>query len=144
MVNFKKLENICAGVIIVAFFLPWLSIGGFMSFSGYDLPGLANLANEFGAAMSDGEGSSSGANWLYVVYLVPLMAVGILLAEYLGHNNKSICIASGAFNIIGFIVAVSKAEGEVGMFGIGLWITTLASIVIILSATGVIKYKMQS
>ena len=144
MVNFRKLENICAAVIVVAFFLPWLSLGGIMSFSGYDIPGIASMANQFETAMSGSESASSGASWLYVVYLVPLMAAGILLMEYLGNNSKQLCMASGAFNIIGFLVAVIKAEGEIGAFGIGLWITILASIVIMLSSMGVIKNNLSS
>ena len=38
MLDFKKIENICAIVLIVAFFLPWVSFGGMLSFAGYQIP----------------------------------------------------------------------------------------------------------
>tara|TARA_B100001113_G_scaffold193039_1_gene158278 strand:- start:1627 stop:2058 length:432 start_codon:yes stop_codon:yes gene_type:complete len=143
MEAFKKLQNICAALIIIAFFLPWVSFGGFFSFSGYDIPGAAKMAGEFGAAMSGGS-ASSGVNVLYAVYVVPLLAAGILLMEYLGKNSKVLCVASGTFNIIGLIVVVIKIEGQIGFLSIGIWITAIASIVMMLSSMGVIKNNLQS
>ena len=141
--NFKKIENICAIAIIVAFFLPWLSLG-FISFSGYDLPNLASSVSQFGAAFSeDSSASSSGSNaWL--VYLVPLLAVAALGFEYLEKNSKNLFLASGVVNLIGFIYALVEVEGEIGSFGVGLWLTILASVVMLLATFGVIKQTNSS
>jgi hypothetical protein len=78
------------------------------------------------------------------VYVVPLLAAGILLMEYLGKNSKVLCVVSGTFNIIGLIVVVIKVEGQIGFLSIGIWITAIASIVMMLSSMGVIKNNLQS
>ena len=141
--NFKKIENICAIAIIVAFFMPWISLG-FISFSGYDLPNLASSLGEFGAAfLEDSSGSSSASNaWL--VYLVPVLAIAALGFEYLEKNSKNLFLASGIVNLIIFIYALVQVEGEIGSFGVGLWLTLVASVVMLLATFGVIKHTNSS
>ena len=139
MLDLKKIENICAAVIVVAFFLPWVSIGGLFSFSGYSIPGMADMVNTFSEA-----DASAGPGLFYVVYLVPLLAIGVLLMEYLGNNAKMLSLGAGAFNIAGFIYVLVQMEGQVSAIGIGLWLTVLASVVMLLGASGVIKMNSES
>jgi hypothetical protein len=137
MINFKKLENICASIIVLAFFLPWLDLG-FISFSGYSLP---NLANSMGSiAQSFDENTQSSNYGVYLVYLVPLLACLVLLFSYLNKPSKNISLASGFVNIIGFCYhLITQSDGSISMYGIGIWITLLASIVMVLSSLGYIK-----
>ena len=135
--NFKKIENICAIAIIVAFFLPWISLG-FISFSGYDLPNLASSMAEFGAAFSDTPASSNGAH-VWLVYLVPVLAIAALAFEYLEKDSKNLFVVSGFVNLAVFIIAMVQVEGEIGSFGVGLWLTILSTIVMLLATFGVIK-----
>ena len=74
MLNFKKIENICAIVMLVAFFLPWVSFMGF-SAAGYSIVG---TLNNFLAIAGE------SAPWqVYLIYLVPLAAIGVLVTDYL-------------------------------------------------------------
>ena len=144
MLNIKKIENICAIIIIVAFFLPWVSLG-FISFSGYDLPNLASFVNSFDAAFSENGESSGSANSLYAVYLIPLLSIGILFMEYLGKESKKLCLTAGTLNVVGFLyVLIFETEGDIGMMGIGIWITVLASVVMLLAAAGYLKINSKT
>jgi hypothetical protein len=144
--NLKKIENICAAAIVVAFFLPWISIGGMFSFSGYSIPAMADMASTLESAFAAGNETeaSSVSVLVYAVYLVPLLAIGILLIEYLGNNAKMLCLGAGALNIAGFIYLLVVMEGAVSAIGIGLWLTALASVVMLLGASGVIKMNSES
>jgi len=141
MINFKKIENIAAIVMLVAFFLPWISAGGVFSFSGYELPNLAEMASGMSAAFSE-DGAKSQTNYaVYLVYLVPLLALGVLATDYLKSDkklSKYTAIAAGAFPILGIIYSIIRA-GEITGFAIGIWLTLLAAIVMLLAVFGVIK-----
>ena len=141
MIDFKKIENIAAIVMLVAFFLPWISAGGVFSFSGYELPNLAEMASGMSAAFSE-DGAKSQTNYaVYLVYLVPLLAIGVLATDYLKSDkklSKYTAIAAGAFPILGIIYSIIRA-GEITGFAIGIWLTLLAAIVMLLAVFGVIK-----
>ena len=145
MFDIKKLENICAIIIIVAFFFPWVSLG-IVSFSGYELPNLLSALNSFASAFSEnGESSPEGANYLYAVYLIPLLSIGILFMEYLGKESKKLCLTAGTLNVVGFLyILIFETEGDIGMMGIGIWITVLASVVMLLAATGFLKINSKT
>ena len=141
MIDFKKIENISAIVIIVAFFLPWISVGGMFSFTGYELPNLAEMASGMRDAFGE-EGVESQANYaIYLFYLVPLLAIGVLANDYLKTDekvSKYTAIAAGAFPILGFIYSIISA-GEITGFAIGIWLTMLAAVVMLLTVFGIIK-----
>ena len=139
MIDFKKLENICASVIVLAFFLPWVDFG-FFSASGYSLPNLANSMSQLGQAFSNNSEAASTNYFVYIVYLAPLLGALVLLFGYLNKPIKNICIAAGTINLGGFLYhLVIESEGKVGIYGVGIWLTVLASIVMVLSALGYIK-----
>ena len=117
MLNIKKIENICAIIIIVAFFLPWVSLG-IISFSGYDLPNLASLASSFDAAFSENGESSGSANSLYAVYLIPLLSISILFMEYLGKESKKLCLTAGTLNVVGFLYVLIFVDLAIVLFPI--------------------------
>ena len=137
MIQFKKIEIISAIAIVVAFFLPWVSFGGLFSFSGYQLPNGASMLAEFGSAFSDEEMTTN--NYAWAVYLVPLLSLAVLLVDYLGKSIKTICLIASGVNVAGFIYSILLLEGEIGAYGIGIWITLLASIVMAAAALGLIK-----
>jgi hypothetical protein len=139
MINFKKLENISAIAIVAAFFLPWVSLG-FMSFSGYDLPNAWHTITSFTNALSETKSTSADINYAYASYLVPLLSLGLLLLEFLGKPSRTYSIVVGALNIIGFLYhLIFRSGGELGFYGVGLWITVLASLLMLLCALGVIR-----
>ena len=141
MIDFKKIENIAAIVMIVAFFLPWVSAGGMFSFSGYELPNLAEMARGISNSFSE-DGVKNQTNYaIYLVYLVPLLAISVLANDYLKSDekiSKYTSIAAGAFPIFGLIFAIMRA-GEITGFAIGIWLTMLAAVVMLLAVFGIIK-----
>ncbi len=138
MIDFKRIENICAIVLVVAFFLPWISFGGMFSVAGYELPNAAEGINAMAAAFSESEPDTNYV--VYLVYLVPLLAVGVLATDYLKSDEKVahyVAIAAGAFPILGFLSLVIE-NGVQGM-AIGIYLTVIAAIVMLLATFGVIK-----
>ena len=138
MIDFKKIENICAIVLAVAFFLPWISLGGIFSFSGYELPNAAQGLNTMAAAFSESEADTIYV--VYLVYLVPLLAVGVLATDYLKSDKKVahyVAIAAGVLPLLGFLYMVID-NGMQGM-AIGIYLTVVAAIVMLLATFGVIK-----
>tara|TARA_B100001113_G_scaffold309265_1_gene271828 strand:- start:1130 stop:1558 length:429 start_codon:yes stop_codon:yes gene_type:complete len=139
MLDFKKIENICAIVLIVAFFLPWVSLGGMFSFAGYQLPNAAEGINAMAAAWSE-SGEADTNYGVYLVYLVPLLAVGVLATDYLKSDEKVahyVAIAAGVLPVLGFLYMVID-NGMQGM-AIGIYLTVVAAIVMLLATFGVIK-----
>ncbi len=139
MIDFKKIENICAIVLVVAFFLPWVSLGGMFSFAGYQLPNAAEGINAMAAAWSE-SGEADTNYGVYLVYLVPLLAVGVLATDYLKSDEKVahyVAIAAGVFPLLGFLYMVID-NGMQGM-AIGIYLTVVAAIVMLLATFGVIK-----
>ena len=139
MIDFKKIENICAIVLIVAFFLPWVSLGGMFSFAGYQLPNAAEGINAMAAAWSE-SGEVDTNYGVYLVYLVPLLAVGVLATDYLKSDEKVahyVAIAAGVLPVLGFLYMVID-NGMQGM-AIGIYLTVVAAIVMLLATFGVIK-----
>ena len=139
MIDFKKIENICAIVLVVAFFLPWLSFGGMFSVAGYELPNGAEGINAMAAAWSE-SGEADTNYGVYLVYLVPLLAVGVLATDYLKSDEKVahyVAIAAGALPVLGFLYMVID-NGMQGM-AIGIYLTVVAAIVMLLATFGVIK-----
>ena len=54
-------------------------------------------------------------------------------------DSKNLFVVSGFVNLAVFIVALVQVEGEIGSFGVGLWLTILSTIVMLLATFGVIK-----
>jgi len=49
----SKAENLCAVGLIVFFFFPWISIGGFISFAGYEISDIAKGLGQFAAMVTE-------------------------------------------------------------------------------------------
>jgi hypothetical protein len=89
--NFKKAEVVFALVIVVAFFLPWVSIGGFITVSGFDaIKAVKNLAEMAGSfkALGDSSSPSTDVGAIYGLYLIPLSAAGVVVADLRGASTK--------------------------------------------------------
>ena len=120
--NIKKLENICAVILVIAFFLPWLSLG-FMSISGFKIAGIG------------------GASFL--LWVIPLLSIGVLVSEFMDLDEKIstyIAYASGAVPLIYVLSRLISSGGEFfEAAGIGIYLTLVASVGMLLAAFGVIK-----
>tara|TARA_Y100001970_G_scaffold147465_1_gene181063 strand:+ start:891 stop:1319 length:429 start_codon:yes stop_codon:yes gene_type:complete len=138
--NFKKIENICAIVLLVAFFLPWVSVFG-MSASGFSIPGIVSQFSQLGSSIS---GESASVPWqVYLVYLVPLTAVGVLVTDFLKTDEmiaRIVAILAGVVPIAGVIYMLIQGGGEVFSYlGFGAYLTILAAIGMLLATFGIVK-----
>ena len=117
--NFKKIQNLSAVLMVFAFFLPWISMG-FISLSGYKVASLGG-----------------GATWFF---LIPTLAIMVLVndvqcflddkkTKYLTYTTAvipMICIASV---IWGSLMGDMKGVEEFFEWAsIGIYLTFLASV----------------
>ena len=138
MLDFKKIENICAIVFIVAFFMPWVSYDtgfGTIQATGASIPGTMNNLGSL---------AGESAPWyVYLVYLVPLTAIGVLVTDFLKADEKIariVTIVAGVLPLAGMIYVLIEAGSVAFSFlGIGMYLTLLAAIAMLLAVFGVIK-----
>ena len=113
----KNIARVCGVLIVIAYFLPWMSIV-FASISGFTMGKMA--------ITKMGEGG--GAVWVYASLLFVVLGIASV-----AQNNKRGHLTSGVFVLLTVIwILVEIAGGSGGSFfevvGIGLWITLVAAI----------------
>ena len=120
--NIKKIENICAAALIVAFFLPWVSMG-FISFSGYQMATLGGAAT--------------------LMFLLPLLAIAVLVNDSQNFldadKSKYLTYTTAGIPILYILSRVVAMDNFFSAASIGIYLTLIASIVMILGALGKIK-----
>ena len=121
--NIKKIENICAAALIVAFFLPWVSMG-FLSFSGYQ------IASTLGGAAT-------------LMFLLPLLAIAVLVNDSQNFldadKSKYLTYTTAGIPILYILSRVVAMDNFFSAASIGIYLTLIVSIVMILGALGKIK-----
>lgn len=118
--------------------MPWVSYdAGFIQVqaSGASIPGTIN---------SLGSVAGESAPWyVYLVYLVPLTAIGVLVTDFLKTDEKIariVTIVAGVLPLAGLIYVLIEAGSIAFSFlGIGMYLTILAAIAMLLAVFGVIK-----
>jgi hypothetical protein len=143
--NFKKAEVVFALVIVVAFFLPWVNIGGIISVSGFDAIRAVNNLAEMADALNGLGGNSStmpDVSAIYGLYLIPISAVGVVVADMRGANTKALSLIAGALPILALLYALSKMGGDMfeGM-GIGAYLTVGGGIGLLAAGLGLIRFQ---
>ena len=119
--NIKKIENISAIVIIVALFLPWISAGN--SYATVTISGI-KAAGLGGAAV--------------IIWLFPLLAIGVLVADVISNENlaKYLAIAAG---ILPLVYLLTRGGAFFAAAGIGVYLTIIASVAMLLGAFKIVK-----
>ena len=144
--NYKKSENIFAIAMLIAFFLPWINLGGLYTFAGYDIPNVLELGTAFVNAIQEpGEKGLDVPFYYYLVYLIPLLTIGIIILDYKGIETELVSIFAGALPILTLIYfIVDKGFDVFKVMGIGAYITIIASIGLILGALNVINFEKKN
>ena len=122
--NFKKIENLSAILMVVSFFMPWLSLGMLGSVTGF------NVA------------SMGGAETL--LFVIPLLAIVVLANDVLSFldvdKSKYLAYLTAVVPLIYIIYRLIKAGSTFfELASIGIYLTLIASVLMILGASGKIK-----
>ena len=120
--------------MLVAFFLPWVSFMG-LSAAGYSIVGTLNNFLAIGG---------ESAPWqVYLIFLVPLAAVGVLVTDFLKTDEKIariVAIVAGVIPVAGIIYLLIQSEGEgFKVLAMGAYLTVIAAIVMLLAVFGIVK-----
>ena len=122
--NFKKIENLSAILMVVSFFMPWLSLGMLGSATGFKVA------------------SIGGAGTL--LFVIPLLAIVVLANDVLNFldvdKSKYLAYLTAVVPLIYIIYRLIKAgSGFFELASIGIYLTLIASVLMILGASGKIK-----
>ena len=122
--NFKKIENLSAILMVVSFFMPWLSLGMLGSATGFKVA------------------SIGGAGTL--LFVIPLLALVVLANDVLSFldvdKSKYLAYLTAVVPLIYIIYRLIKAgSGFFELASIGIYLTLIASVLMILGASGKIK-----
>ena len=121
--NFKKIENLSAILMVVAFFMPWVSLG-ILSATGFKVASMGGAAT--------------------LLFVIPLLAIVVLANDVLNFldvdKSKYLTYLTALVPLIYIIYRLIKAgSGFFELASIGIYLTLIASILMILGASGKIK-----
>ena len=122
--NFKKIENLSAILMVVSFFMPWLSLGMLGSATGFKVA------------------SIGGAGTL--LFVIPLLAIVVLANDVLNFldvdKSKYLAYLTAVVPLIYIIYRLINAGSTFfELASIGIYLTLIASVLMILGASGKIK-----
>ena len=122
--NFKKIENLSAILMVVSFFMPWLSLGMLGSATGFKVA------------------SMGGAGTL--LFVIPLLAIVVLANDVLNFldvdKSKYLAYLTAVVPLIYIIYRLINAGSTFfELASIGIYLTLIASVLMILGASGKIK-----
>ncbi len=141
----EKTEMIFAAVLLLGFFLPWVSLGGLVSFSGYNIPealkGLSVLAGAFSEKTTE---TPIKVYLSYLMYLIPLLSIIVIVLGLKDMKTKLVSIFAGLLPFIFLIYALIDFGNIFKAASIGVYVTLLAALCLILSALGIIKFKTKT
>ena len=121
--NFKKIENLSAILMVVSFFMPWVSLG-IVSATGFKVA------------------SMGGAGTL--LFVIPLLAIVVLANDVLNFldvdKSKYLAYLTAVVPLIYIIYRLINAGSTFfELASIGIYLTLIASVLMILGASGKIK-----
>ena len=121
--NFKKIENLSAILMVVSFFMPWVSLG-IVSATGFKVA------------------SMGGAGTL--LFVIPLLAIVVLANDVLNFldvdKSKYLTYLTAVVPLIYIIYRLIKGGSSFfELASIGIYLTLIASVLMILGASGKIK-----
>ena len=132
---FSRADNVCALLLVVFLFFPWIDIGGIVSAAGYQLPGaVRQMAGTLGQA---GQPVQVNAQLylFYLIYLIPAFALATLALNASGFNAKLTSLLAGALPLVLLAIAWAKAGNDLfRILGVGAWLTLIAGLALIVVA----------
>ena len=133
------LFTIGAAVIIVAFFLPWVKLGG--TFSGYEIPDIASAAGKATSLKSWTGKFDINVYFVYALFLVPLSAVAILVLGFQRKDVRPAAWVAAVMPLAGLIYGSIRMGLDIfPRIGLGGWLTIAAAAVMLLALLKVVKF----
>lgn len=132
------LITIGAAVMVVAFFLPWIKLGG--SFAGYEIPDIAHAAAKATSLKSWTGKFDINVYLVYSLFLVPVSAVAIIVFGAMGKDRILVAWIAAVMPIAGFVYGFIRLQFDMfPRLGLGGWLTVAAAVVILLALLNVLK-----
>jgi hypothetical protein len=132
------LVTIGAAVIIVAFFLPWIKLGG--SFAGYEIPDIAHAAGKATSLKSWTGKFDINVYLVYSLFLVPISAAAIIAFGAMGKDRTIPAWIAAVMPTAGFVYGFIRLQFDLfPRLGVGGWLTVAAGVLILLALLNVIK-----
>lgn len=117
-------------VLLISFFLPWIDFG-FYSFNGYTLPTSLDKLIAVDRIFTGSE-DFNYLKFSYLLYLIPLCTCFSMIIQ-ITSKGKSVFWGEFIFGLLGvimvFLYVFSITEDVVEVFGIGFYLTGIASFV---------------
>ena len=137
--GFKNIEVIGSVGLLISFCLPWVSIGGLMTFNGYQIPNAASAWLRMGQALVSAFGQSGTKDslsidiwYLQLMYVSPLLAVITVVLAFLKKDTFLVGLsAGGAFLTLLIIGAAKNYPIDSKLFdalSIGFYLSVLSSL----------------
>ena len=129
---FSRADNVCALLLVIFLFFPWLDLGGIISAAGYQVPSAARrMAGMLGQA---GQGSAQ-LYLFYLIYLIPAFALATLALNASGFNSRLTSLLAGAMPLVLLAIAWAKAGNDLfRILGVGAWLSLIAGLALIVIA----------
>lgn len=101
---YKTSTSIGALLVLIGFVLPWYS-AGIISFSGYDIPKMAEIAKNISDSFSGNSDGYKLYKLYYILYLFPILSIYLLYCEYSQSNKfKNVAKLSISLLMIALII----------------------------------------
>jgi len=117
----KIAKIVGSSLLFISFFLPWVDVM-ISTVSGMQIPG---MANEFG----------EGAGYLYLLYLIPLLAIAYCVMVLRGKNAKILGMITGIFPLLVLVLMVKEGGGLfTETLAFGFYLTGLSALIVLISS----------
>jgi len=125
-----KLESKFSIALIVAFFLPWFSMG-IVSFSGYSLPSAVIAMYELRASFG-GKSPNDALMFLYLIYLIPILSLATIILDIKGKNIKITAFITSVIVLGSFIfLMITTGLKAFNGFSIGAYLTLIIAVLLL-------------
>lgn len=131
----SKAENLWAAAMILGFLLPWVSVGGFFSLAGYQLPQIMNTVRKFADSFGAQQNVPSEAYIVYAVYLIPVLAVLVIVQSMRDADTRFTRLMAGLVPVALLIYALVRGGGTDALkaLSVGAYLTLVAAVGMLLT-----------
>lgn len=120
-----KPQMLAALLLILAFFLPWISTAT-LSYSGFEIPKFLNASPEFGNA------GGLGTLMVILVFAIPIFSLVVALQMWLKKSVKVTAVIAGILPFVVLLIFLVKSNAILGQLGIGVYLTIILSLTLII------------